>query len=156
MSLLRLLDSPLVFCVVVDVVDDDVVAVVAAVALFGRFRRIFSTWPRVHVPARFAPVLTCCKRRLNTAVISNTDIVRGPRCSLGCKRRCTDLIIYVNVQFALIFPLVARQFVVRLHQRRHFSRLYRSFPFSTIWTFDVGSIGCTQFLVSLFDDLLLC
>lgn len=36
--LLRLLDSPFVFCVVVDVV-----AVVAAAALFGRFRRIFST-----------------------------------------------------------------------------------------------------------------
>lgn len=39
--LFRLLDSPLFFCVLVDVVD--VVAVVAAVALFRRFRRIFST-----------------------------------------------------------------------------------------------------------------
>lgn len=68
--LLRLLDSPFVFCVVVDVV-----AVVAAAALFGRFRRIFSTWPRVHVPARFAPLLTCCEIRLNSAVKSKNDMM---------------------------------------------------------------------------------
>lgn len=79
--LCRLLDSPfVVFCVV----DCDVVDVVAAVAvavdaaasaLFGRFRRIFNTWPRVQFPARLAPLLTCCKIRLNNAVTSNIDIL---------------------------------------------------------------------------------
>lgn len=67
--LCRLLESPLVLCVVVDVVD-----VVAAVALFGRFRRIFSTWPRVQDPARLAPLLTCCKIRLKSVVKSTNDM----------------------------------------------------------------------------------
>lgn len=61
--LFRLFDSPLVFCVdvvVVDVVAAVVAAFVAAAsALFGRFRRIFNTCPRVQFPARFAPLLTC-------------------------------------------------------------------------------------------------
>ena len=88
--LLHLLDSPLVaFCVDVDVVDVvGAVAVVddaAASALFGRFRRIFSTCPRVQFPARFAPLLTCCKSRLNTDVISNIDILNTVTLWEGCK-----------------------------------------------------------------------
>lgn len=76
--LCRLLDSPFVaFCVFCDV-DDVVGAVavaVAASALFGRFRRIFNTCPRVQFPARLAPLLTCWKNRLNNAVTSNIDIL---------------------------------------------------------------------------------
>lgn len=76
--LCRLLDSPfLVFCCVVCGGAVDVVAAVAdaASALFGRFRRIFDTCPRVQFPARLAPLLTRCRTRVNNAVTSNIDIL---------------------------------------------------------------------------------
>lgn len=104
--LCRLLDSPLVFCVSADVMVVDVVAVVVVVALFGRFRRIFSTWPRVHVPARFAPLLTCCKIRLPSAVKSKNDIlflVRMPPC--WCRSVCQCAIFAAS--FCYIWFVVA-------------------------------------------------
>lgn len=70
---------------VVDVVAAVAVAAVAAAsALFGRFRRIFNTCPRVQFPARFAPLLTCCKSRLNSAVISTIDILNASTCLFLC------------------------------------------------------------------------
>lgn len=77
------------FCVdgdVADVVAAVAVAVdaAAASALFGRFRRIFNTCPRVQFPARLAPLLTCCKIRLNSEVTSNIDILNMVTFGDGC------------------------------------------------------------------------
>lgn len=56
-------------------VDFCVVVVVVGVVLFLRCRRIFNILFRVHVPARFAPLLTCCRIRFENAVKSQNDIV---------------------------------------------------------------------------------
>lgn len=68
----HLLASPLL-----DFLRVPVVAVVAvAVVLFRRSSRMLSTFLRVHVPARFAPLFTCCSMRLKNAVKSMSDIVQ--------------------------------------------------------------------------------